>query len=133
LNQAVPKLTVWFQIFALATLGLPGLPGFAGEYMIFQGLIQSNVTVAVVAGVILVVAAWYMLRLFQGAMQGPRATGRAPGDLTTPQVGLIGALGVLVLVLGIWPAGVTSHLPRLAPAGVHQAAQAAPRKGGERA
>ena len=127
----MPKLTVWFQIFALAALGLPGLAGFAGEYMIFQGLIQSNVTVAVVAGVVLVVAAWYMLRLFQGAMQGPQATGRAPSDLTAPQVGLIGALGLLVLVLGLWPASVTSHLPPLAPPGVHQVAQASHRKGGE--
>jgi len=119
LNQSIPRLTVWFQIFALATLGLPGLPGFAGEYMIFQGLIQSNVTVAVVAGVILVVAAWYMLRLFQGAMQGPKATGTPPRDLSVSQVGLIGALGLLVLVLGIWPAGVTSHLPTL----VHPSSQ----------
>ncbi len=131
LNQSVPKLTAWFQIFALATLGLPGLAGFAGEYMIFQGLIQNNITVAAVAGVILVLAAWYMLRLFQGAMQGPRATGRSPADLTTAQVGLIGALGLLVVVLGIWPAGVTSHLPVLAPPATHALAHASHRKGGE--
>jgi NADH-quinone oxidoreductase subunit M len=130
LTHAMPRLSAWFQIFALATLGLPGLAGFAGEFMIFQGLIQSNVTVAALAGLVLVVAAWYMLRLFQGAMQGPRVAPERARDLSAPQVGLIGALGLMVLVLGIWPAGVTSHLPRFVGPTAHTVSHVVRRKGG---
>ncbi|MCL8207323.1 MAG: NADH-quinone oxidoreductase subunit M [Actinomycetia bacterium] len=106
LNRQAPRLSGWFQLFALATLGLPGLPGFAGEYMIFQGLVVQNVTVAVVAGVVLVVASWYMIRLFQGAMQGPRRAVTL-ADLGVGQVAVIGVLGAVVTLLGVWPASVT--------------------------
>lgn len=114
LNRSAPRLSAWFQLFALATLGLPGLPGFAGEYMIFQGLIRDNVTVAAVAGVVLVIASWYMLRLFQGAMQGVRKPG-AFTDLGFGQVLLIGGMGALVVLLGVWPASITSHVGQLVP------------------
>jgi NADH-quinone oxidoreductase subunit M len=114
LNQALPRLSAWFQLFALATLGLPGLPGFAGEYMIFQGLVRDNVPVAVVAGIVLVLASWYMIRLFQGAVQGPARTVGAT-DLGAGQVAVIGGLGALVVLLGLWPAAVTAHVGVLVP------------------
>lgn len=109
LNRTAPRLSAWFQLFALATLGLPGLPGFAGEYMIFQGLIQENVAVAIVAGVVLVIASWYMIRLFQGVMQGPKREMAVP-DLKPGQVAIIGVMGALVVLLGVWPASITTHL-----------------------
>lgn len=74
LNRSAPRLAAYFLFFVLGTLGLPGLPGFAGEYMIIQGLIASHVVFAVIAGFILIVAAWYMLRVFQAVMQGPART-----------------------------------------------------------
>src|SRR5579875_3138670 len=123
LNRALPRLSAWFQLFALATLGLPGLAGFAGEYMIFQGLVAANVTVAVVAGVVLVLASWYMIRLFQGAMQSTPRPDVPARDLGWRQVGLIGALGTLVAVLGVWPAAITGHVGRLTPTPYHLVAK----------
>jgi NADH-quinone oxidoreductase subunit M len=131
LNRRLPRLAAWFQLFALATLGLPGLAGFAGEYMIFQGLVHANVTAAAVAGVVLVLASWYMIRLFQGAMQStPRNIGPL-SDLSWGQVALIGALGVMVVVLGVWPASITAHFGLHAPTAYHVLAWA--RRGGEAA
>jgi NADH-quinone oxidoreductase subunit M len=119
LNRKLPRLSAWFQLFALATLGLPGLAGFAGEYMIFQGLVRANVAAAAVAGVVLIVASWYMIRLFQGAMQStPREDARAV-DLNVGQVGLIGVLAALVVMLGVWPAAITGHVGTLRPAPYH--------------
>jgi len=92
----------------LGVLGLPGLPGFAGEYMILQGLLQSHVVYAVIAGVVLIVAAWYMLRVFQGVMQGPPRTSGIK-DLLFRQTVWIVPLAGLVVLIGIWPAGITSH------------------------
>lgn len=106
LNKSAPRLAAYFLFFALGTLGLPGLPGFAGEYMIFQGLVVHQLVFALIAGVILVVAAWYMLRVFQGVMQGP-AKKQAIEDLFSKQVVWLVGLSGLVVLLGIWPAGIT--------------------------
>ncbi len=108
LNRSAPRLAAYFLFFVLGTLGLPGLPGFAGEYMIIQGLIASHVVFAVIAGFILIVAAWYMLRVFQAVMQGPART-TAIKDLWSRQVAWLVPLAGLVILIGIWPAGITAH------------------------
>lgn len=109
LNHSAPRLAAYFLFFVLGVLGLPGLPGFAGEYMIIQGLIIAHALVfAIIAGFVLVVAAWYMLRVFQGVMQGPAKTS-AIKDLLTRQVLWLVPLAGLVILIGMWPAGITTH------------------------
>lgn len=108
LNHSAPRLAAYFLFFVLGTLGLPGLPGFAGEYMIIQGLVRSHLTFAVIAGFVLVVAAWYMIRVFQAVMQGPART-TAIRDLVARQVIWLVPLAGLVILIGVWPAGITTH------------------------
>lgn len=108
LNQSAPRLAAYFLFFALGALGLPGLPGFAGEYMIIQGLVAGHVVFAVIAGFVLIVAAWYMLRVFQAVMQGPSRT-TAIRDLFARQVVWLVPLAGLVILIGVWPAGITTH------------------------
>lgn len=108
LNRSAPRLAAYFLFFVLGTLGLPGLPGFAGEYMIIQGLFISHGVFAVIAGFVLIVAAWYMLRVFQAVMQGPARTGGVQ-DLFSGQVAWLVPLAGIVILLGVWPAGITSH------------------------
>lgn len=107
LNASAPRLAAYFLFFVLGTLGLPGLPGFAGEYMIIQGLMAHYMVLAVVAAAVLVLASWYMLRVFQAVMQGPVA-GTAIPDLVARQVAWILPLSAVVLVLGVWPSTLTS-------------------------
>ena len=82
-----PWLTVMFVLFTFSSIGLPGLNGFAGEFLILAGSFQRAWTgvspawqsmylalaAAAVAG--LVLGAWYMLwaveRVFFGAMRRP--------------------------------------------------------------
>jgi NADH-quinone oxidoreductase subunit M len=66
------------------------------------------VVFAVIAGFVLVVAAWYMIRLFQGIMQG-RPDAPAVADLSSGQVAWLVPVALLVVVIGVWPAGITSH------------------------
>lgn len=108
LNRSAPQLAAYFLFFVLGVLGLPGLPGFAGEYMIIQGLLEGHVVFAIVAGVILVAAAWYMLRVFQAVMQGP-SKDSGIRDLRFRQVVWLVPLAGLVILIGVWPAGITSH------------------------
>ena len=67
-----PKLAGALMLGALAALGLPGLAGFAGEILILTGLFRGGFGwAAIVALLPIVLAAGYMLRLFQGIMNGP--------------------------------------------------------------
>lgn len=67
----VPLLATVLLIACLSSLGLPGLNSFAGEFLALLGVFQQNVTLGVLATAVVVPAAWYLIRLFLGVMQGP--------------------------------------------------------------
>lgn len=72
LGRRNPRLAGALMLGALAALGLPGLAGFSGEILILTGLYQAGfVWPALVALVAVILASAYMLRLFQGIMNGP--------------------------------------------------------------
>jgi NADH-quinone oxidoreductase subunit M len=106
---------------ALAALGLPGLCGFAGEILILTGLYQAGaVWPAAIALVPIVLAAAYMLRLFQRFMHGPvRAALPQRPDLRPIELLALGPLVIAIALLGIYPApvagsGATLTHPQLA-------------------
>ena len=72
LGRRNPRLAGALMLGALAALGLPGLAGFSGEILILTGLFQAGfVWPAIVALLAVVLASAYLLRLFQGIMNGP--------------------------------------------------------------
>jgi len=74
LARRVPVLATVMIIAALSSLGLPGLNSFAGEFLALLGVFQSSAIFGVLGTAVIVPAAWYMMRFFQGVMQGPRKT-----------------------------------------------------------
>jgi len=101
-----PKLAGGLLLVALAALGLPGLAGFAGEIIILTGTYRSLGTwPTLVALVPIVLAAAYMLRLFQGAMQGAERDDlpQRP-DLSSRELAALAPLVLAVVVIGIDPA-----------------------------
>jgi NADH-quinone oxidoreductase subunit M len=67
-----PRLAGAMLLSALAALGLPGLAGFAGELLILTGVFGAGLWwAALIALLPIVLAAAYMLRLFQTVMNGP--------------------------------------------------------------
>ena len=70
LATKLPWLATAFLISAMAALGLPGLNSFAGEFLAFLGAFQSSVLLGALGTLVVIPAAWYMLRFFQGAMEG---------------------------------------------------------------
>lgn len=70
----VPVLASILLIACLSSLGLPGLNSFAGEFLALIGVFQHNIVLGVLATAVIVPAAWYLIRLFLGVMQGPRLT-----------------------------------------------------------
>src|SRR5205085_1309321 len=107
-----------FSVVALSALGLPGLNSFAGEFLILLGAFRSAAAYGVFGTLGVILAAWYMLRLFQGAMHGP-----AIADLDRPAHGMARRTNELVALL---PLVALLGWVGVAPGGwVHPAASAA--------
>jgi NADH-quinone oxidoreductase subunit M len=70
LATRLPWLATVFLIAALSALGLPGLNSFAGEFLAFLGAFRASVIFGVLGTLVVIPAAWYMLRFFQGVTQG---------------------------------------------------------------
>jgi len=117
LGKANPKLAGAFTIAALAALGLPGLAGFVGELVIITGVLRSgNFWPAIIALVPIVLASAYMLRLLQGAINGPEVEDLPQRrDLTWIEGLAVAPLLLALVYLGVNPHGVLATLTALVP------------------
>jgi NADH-quinone oxidoreductase subunit M len=117
LGTSNPRLAGAMMLCALATLGLPGLAGFAGELLILTGVFGAGLWwAALIALVPIVLAAAYMLRLFQTVMNGPPVADLPQRhDLTWVE-----GLALAPLVIGFIILGVDPHaVVQLAPMGTN--------------
>ena len=71
LSSRMPVYAAVFLIMAMSSIGLPGLNGFIGEFMILMGVFPVNWVWTAVAGLGVILGAAYMLWLYQRAMFGP--------------------------------------------------------------
>jgi NADH-quinone oxidoreductase subunit M len=105
--KLMPVFGVFMLIATFASIGLPGLNGFVGEFVILSGVLQSNVTWAVFATLGIVLGAWYMLNWFRQTMQGPLVERKGetlkPMDLTARETWALIPIIILIFVLGIVP------------------------------
>lgn len=115
LGAANPRLAGALCIAALAALGLPGLAGFVGEIVILTGIFQAGmVWPAIVALIPIVLAAAYMLRLFQGMMNGPEVADLpVRRDLTWIEGIALAPLLLALVLVGVNPHAITSFDPSL--------------------
>src|SRR6476469_900370 len=70
LKAVVPRLTAAFVIITLASIGMPGLNGFIGEFLIMLGAFRWDPRYVVVAGLGVIPPAVYMLWMFQRVYDG---------------------------------------------------------------
>src|SRR5881392_2987982 len=88
LAPRMPVLTGVFLVVTLASLGLPMLNSFVGEFMTLLGAWQLAPWLAVIGAIGLVLAPVYMLRLFQGAMYAEAPYPQRVDDLYAGQLTL---------------------------------------------
>jgi len=102
----MPHYAFVFMIFTLASVGLPGLSGFVGEFLSLQGAYFVNSWLAFIGSLGVILGACYMLwlyrRLFFGNLE--KADIRAMPDLNWREYMMFVPLIGLVLWLGIHPA-----------------------------
>jgi NADH-quinone oxidoreductase subunit M len=118
-----PKLAGALVLGALAALGLPGRAGFSGEILILTGLFKAGfVWPALVALLAVILASAYMLRLFQGIMNGPDVPDLPERrDMTWLEGLAVAPLVIAFVLLGIDPAPVvalTAAAQTIAPVNV---------------
>lgn len=106
LGRVVPRWSIAFVFAALASLGLPGLSGFPGEFAtVLEGLRVFGWWM-VIAAVGVVLAGAYNLRAIRGSVQGPVGEFAALADLDARESVTVGGLAFAILLLGLWPNAV---------------------------
>ncbi len=80
----MPVYASFFMFFMLASLGLPGLSGFVGEFLALLGGFEVYRWAGVTAVAVVILAAWYMMWMYQ-RVAWERAPGEPP-DSTDPEV-----------------------------------------------
>ena len=110
LSKAMPVLYGSFMLIMLAALGLPGLNGFVGEFMILMGVWTSEMfsglsgVLVLMGGLSIVFASIYMLYMFQGSMQ-ERSDNLPDGltDIDQREFKLILPACLLIILIGLYP------------------------------
>lgn len=107
--RVMPAFTVFFAIAMLASVGLPGLNGFVGEYLTLLGAFKSTVlnsyvyTILSATGVIF--AACYLLWMFQRVMFGENTNPKNQNlkDLTANEWITLVPIVVFIVWIGVYP------------------------------
>ncbi|MDZ7717291.1 MAG: NADH-quinone oxidoreductase subunit M [Balneolaceae bacterium] len=113
--KQMPVFTTFFMIATLASIGLPGLNGFVGEFLILNGSffseLYANKVYAVLAAVGVILAAAYMLWMFQRVMFGPitNEENKKLLDLNRREIGLLIPLVIFMVWIGIRPVDFTKY------------------------
>jgi NADH-quinone oxidoreductase subunit M len=114
LQKAAPVMAGIFTLVMLSSIGLPGLNGFVGEFLILLGAFSSARWWAVVAVSGVILAALYLLWAYQRSFHGPAEGDNATmEDLRFSEVLGIAPLLVLIVFMGVYPKPV---LERIEPA-----------------
>ncbi|MFD6199732.1 NADH-quinone oxidoreductase subunit M [Mycobacteriaceae bacterium NPDC060252] len=103
-QKVAPVLAGSFLVAGLATLSLPGLAPFISEFLVLVGTFTRYPVAAACAVIALVLAAIYVLWMYQRMMTGPLAPGNESiGDLKRRELAVVVPLVALLFVLGIYP------------------------------
>jgi NADH-quinone oxidoreductase subunit M len=111
LNARLPHYAAIFGLFTFASIGLPGLSGFVGEFLVVLGAFRYSGIVAALAMLVVIAGAVYMLWMFQRVFfTVPSGWMRAPWsqlrDMSRNEWLSLAPLIILVVALGVWPAPV---------------------------
>ena len=105
LAKQLPVFTTFFMIVTLSSIGLPGLNGFVGEYLILLGTFLNNKTYAVLAATGVILAAVYMLLMFQRTMFGKldKKENQDLKDLSKREIAVLVPMLAFIIFIGVYP------------------------------
>ena len=68
--KVMPMFAAFFLVVSLSSIGLPGLNGFVGEFLVLLGAFQTIPIFAIIGALGVILAAVYMLWMYQRVMFG---------------------------------------------------------------
>ena len=103
-QRVAPVLAGTFLIAGLSSLALPGLSSFVSEFLVLVGTYTRYEVAAIVATVGIILAALYILILYQRTMTGPVTDAtRETKDLDRREIWVVAPLLVVIIALGVYP------------------------------
>jgi NADH-quinone oxidoreductase subunit M len=105
LKSVMPRLTAIFLVITLSSIGLPGLNGFVGEFLILLGTFRWQPRFGYLAAVGVILSAVYMLWMFQRVNYGPVTNdkNRALPDLSRRERWVLVPTVVMAILMGVVP------------------------------
>jgi len=114
LQKPAPVMAFVFTVVMLSSIGLPGLNGFVGEFLILVGSFLTREWWAVVGALGVIVAALYLLWAYQRVFHGPAEGENAEmADMNKWELAYMAPLLAAIVFLGVYPKPV---LERIEPA-----------------
>jgi NADH-quinone oxidoreductase subunit M len=107
--SVIPAFSALFLIVSLSSLGLPGLNGFVGEFLVILGAFQVSPWLAALATTGIIFAAVYLLWMYQRVIFGEvrhEANRRLP-DLTLREWAILVPVLVFIVWIGVYPTAFT--------------------------
>jgi NADH-quinone oxidoreductase subunit M len=98
-----PRLATMMLFFACASLGLPGLANFIGEFLVLFGSYATQPIMIILASLGMVMAAIYSLGMMQRTFFGRQRDPRMAPDLSNMAFGAVLFIAVLQVWLGLYP------------------------------
>ena len=104
MQKVAPMLAGLFLISGLSALSLPGLSTFVGEFLVLVGTFSRYKVAAILATLGIILAAFYILWMYQRTMNGPTAS-EVEGlpDLKPRELWAVVPLVALIIAMGIYP------------------------------
>ena len=115
LAARMPIMAFFFVLFAMSSIGLPGLNGFTSEFLTIQGAFVSKtlgIKYGVFAALGVILGAVYMLLMTARVIWGPLKTPdlghghgdhAVPGDLNRREIAILVPIALAIVALGVMP------------------------------
>ncbi len=103
--KPMPVFAVFFLVAMFSSIGLPGLNGFVGEFLILLGTFEAHRVFAVFAAIGIILGAVYMLWMYQRVIYGEvtHDVNRQLKDMNGREIALMIPIVVLMFWIGIYP------------------------------
>ena len=102
--KSAPVLAITFLVLVMGAIGLPVTNGFVGEFLLLVGIYQYGIWYAVFGGLTIILAAVYMLRMYQKVMLGEQ-NDKTVGfvDVKGTEWVVLAVAVALVIGIGVYP------------------------------
>lgn len=111
LQKSAPVFAGFFTLVMLSSIGLPGLNGFVGEFLVLTGVFVAAKWYAIIAATGVIIAALYLLWAYQRVFHGPATGDNAKmEDLNLKEIAVLVPFVIAIVFMGVYPKPVIDRM-----------------------